>query len=562
MNMQRFSVRTLLLAGPAIGWLTALVITVVGLFAGFQLQSVFHEVVAIKSALRNHTLMDGRMDGLRDDVLRALRIANTGGDEDAKKELASDMEEQHQDISDALAANQAMSLPPEIRAGYAKIAGLMDTVLAATDQEVALALSDPKAADAKYDEYSGTFDAVESAADDTRTALVAADQSVEAEGTATFQRVPLIIGAVGLIGLAALTVSAFLSTRAGLKLLGGITQSMVKLTEDVAAAEVPYLDRKDQIGTMAKAMQVFKQSGLERGRLAAQQESERAAQANRGKTLDALTGEFERQVTQVVKTVSSSAGGMQSTATAMTETAERTASQAGAVATASEHASSNVQTVASAAEELSASVAEISRQVTESTRIAADAVAQAEKSGELVKALSDAAQKIGAVVSLISEIASQTNLLALNATIEAARAGEAGKGFAVVASEVKSLATQTAKATEEIGAQISSIQQATGETVRSIGDISGIIGRINEITTAVSAAVEQQGAATQEIARNVQQASAGTQEVSSNIVSVTAAAEETGQAATQLLDASKDLAHQAEIMRAEVERYIAGVKAA
>jgi len=562
MNMQRFSVRTLLLAGPAIGWLTTLVITVVGLTVGYELQDSFHQVVDIKTALRNHTLMDGRMDGLRDDVLRALRIANAGGDDDAKKDLAADMEEQHKDIGDALTENQAMNLPPEIHAGYAKIAGLMDAVLAATDQEVALALSDPKAADAKYEEYSGAFDAVESAADDTRTALLAADDSVEAAGAVTFQRVPLVIGMVGLIGLAALTLSALLSTRAGLKLLAGITQSMVKLTEDVTVAEVPYLGRKDQIGTMAKAMQVFKESGLERGRLASQQETERAAQAKRAQTLDALTAEFERQVTQVVRTVSNSAGGMQTTATAMTETAERTASQAGAVATASEHASSNVETVASAAEELSASVAEISRQVAESTRIAADAVAQANKSGDLVKALSDAAQKIGAVVSLISEIASQTNLLALNATIEAARAGEAGKGFAVVASEVKSLATQTAKATEEIGAQIASIQQATGETVRSIGDISGIIGRINEITTAVSAAVDEQGAATQEIARNVQQASAGTQEVSSNIVSVTAAAEETGQAATQLLDASKDLAQQAEIMRAEVERYIAGVKAA
>ena len=562
MNMQRFSVRTLLLAGPAIGWLTALVITVVGLIAGYELQGAFHQVVDIKTALRNHTLMDGRMDGLRDDVLRALRIANAGGDEDAKKDLAADMEEQHKDIGDALTENQAMNLPPEIHAGYAKIAGLMDAVLAATDQEVALALSDPKAADAKYDEYSGAFDAVESAADDTRTALLAADDSVEAAGSTTFQRVPLVIGAVGLIGLAALTLSAFLSTRAGLKLLGGITQSMVKLTEDVAAAEVPYLDRKDQIGTMAKAMQVFKQSGLERGRLAAQQESERAAQANRGKTLDALTGEFERQVTQVVKTVSSSAGGMQSTATAMTETAERTASQAGAVATASEHASSNVQTVASAAEELSASVAEISRQVTESTRIAADAVAQAEKSGELVKALSDAAQKIGAVVSLISEIASQTNLLALNATIEAARAGEAGKGFAVVASEVKSLATQTSKATEDISAQVKAIQGATADSVRAIEGITGTIGRMNEIATTIASAVEEEGAATREIARSVQEASQGTSEVSSNIAGVTQAAGETSSAAAQVQDAAANLASQGERLRAEVDRFLADLRAA
>jgi len=560
--MQRFSVRSLLLTGPAVGWLTALVITVVGLIAGFHLKASFQEVVDIKTALRNHTLMDGRMDGLRDDVLRALRIATAGGDADAKKELAEDQEEQVSNIRDSLSANAAMDLPPEIHAGYVKIQGLMDAVLTATDQEVALALSDPKAADAKYDDYDGTFGDVETAMDDTRTALLAADKAVEADGQTTFDTVPRLVTGIGILGLIALTIAAFVSTRAALRLLSGTTVSIAKLTEDVVSAEIPYLDRKDQIGMIARAMQVFKQSGMERSRLEAAQAEEERTRANRSKAIDELTFAFERQVTAVVKTVSASAGGMQTTAGAMTETAERTASQASAVAAASDQASANVQTVASAAEELSASVAEISRQMAESTKIASDAVAQANKSGALVNALSEAAQKIGAVVNLISEIASQTNLLALNATIEAARAGEAGKGFAVVASEVKSLATQTAKATEEIASQIGSIQQATGETVQSIGDISAIIERISAITSSVAEAVQQQGSATQEIARNVQQASAGTQEVSANIAAVTDAAGQTGQAAGQLLDASKNLSQQAEIMRAEVERYISGVKAA
>jgi methyl-accepting chemotaxis protein len=532
------------------------------MFASFHLRAAFHEVVDTKTALRNHTLLDGRMDGQRDDVLRALRIATTGGDADAKQELADDMGEQREDITHSLEMSQTLVLPPEVKAGYAKIQGLMEAVLSATETEVQLALTDPKAADAKFDEYGGAFDAVEEAMDDTRSKLLEADKSVETDGDATFQRIPIIVGVVGLLGLISLTVVAFLSTRTALRLLGRTTEAMSGLTENVATAQVPYLERNDQIGVMAKALQVFQQSGLERGRLEAAQAEEQRTRANRAKAIDDLTAAFERQVTAVVKTVSASAGGMQTTAGAMTETAERTASQASAVASASDQASANVQTVASAAEELSASVAEISRQMAESTKIASDAVAQANKSGTLVNALSEAAQKIGAVVNLISEIASQTNLLALNATIEAARAGEAGKGFAVVASEVKSLATQTARATEEIASQITSIQQATGETVQSIGDISAIIERISAITSSVAEAVQQQGSATQEIARNVQQASAGTQEVSANIAAVTDAAGQTGQAAGQLLDASKNLSQQADIMRAEVERYISGVKAA
>jgi methyl-accepting chemotaxis protein len=265
---------------------------------------------------------------------------------------------------------------------------------------------------------------------------------------------------------------------------------------------------------------------------------------------------FETNVQGMVGAVSSAAGDLQTTARTMDGTARDTSQRATSVAAAAEEASANVQTVASAAEELAASVREINRQVTQSTTIAAEAATKAEKTNEQVRGLADAAQKIGDVVKLINDIASQTNLLALNATIEAARAGDAGKGFAVVASEVKNLAGQTARATDEIGAQIGSIQAETREAVGAIQDITETIRSISEISGTIAASVEEQGAATHEIAQNVEQASAGTSEVTSHIHEVTAAADQTGQSAGQVLDAASRLSDQAASLNAAVETFL------
>jgi methyl-accepting chemotaxis protein len=291
-------------------------------------------------------------------------------------------------------------------------------------------------------------------------------------------------------------------------------------------------------------------------------DSETRTATRRKLDMHRLAGEFEAAVGEIVDTVSSASTELEASASTLAATAERSQDLTTVVAAASEEASTNVQSVASATEELSSSVNEISRQVQESARIASGAVDQARKTNDRVSELSKAAARIGDVVELINNIAGQTNLLALNATIEAARAGEAGRGFAVVASEVKALAEQTAKATGEIGQQITGIQAATQDSVGAIKAISGTIERLSDISSTIAAAVEEQGAATQEISRNVQQAAQGTQQVSSNITDVQRGATETGSASSQVLSAAQMLSGDSNRLKTEVARFLSTVRAA
>nr|WP_295829351.1 methyl-accepting chemotaxis protein [uncultured Azospirillum sp.] len=341
-----------------------------------------------------------------------------------------------------------------------------------------------------------------------------------------------------------------------------MTDRMTRLAGGDRSVDIPGQDRADEIGGMAKALQVFKDSLIESDRLAEAQRADHAAQRGRGERIDRLTQEFDRLVLDALGRVSAAATQLQATAQTMSATAEQTTRQADAVANASLDATGNVETVAAATEELTASISEIGRQVAESTRIAGQAVATAEKTDGTVRGLVDAAQRIGEVVQLITDIASQTNLLALNATIEAARAGEAGKGFAVVASEVKNLASQTAKATEEIGSQIAGIQDISRQAAGAIAEIGRVIAEINHISTTIAAAVEEQGAATKEISRNVQQAARGTQQVSGNIAGVSEAAASTGDASREVLTAADGLNHEATDLRGFVSRFLAEMRAA
>ncbi|MFN4282214.1 MAG: methyl-accepting chemotaxis protein [Alphaproteobacteria bacterium] len=369
----------------------------------------------------------------------------------------------------------------------------------------------------------------------------------------------LILIAMGVV----IVVAGVIVTLGIVRHLSNMTEVMARLAGGDTAAVIPAVERKDEIGAMAKAVQVFKDNMIETERMRAQQEEmKRQAEIDKKAALNKLADEFEANVKEIVQTVSAAANELQATAQSMSGTADTTSARTTAVAAASEEASSNVQTVAAATEELSASVGEIGRQVNESSHIANSAVQEAEKTNAQMRELSDAAQRIGDVVALITDIASQTNLLALNATIEAARAGEAGKGFAVVASEVKNLATQTAKATEEISAKIAEMQTVTNGSVAAIGAIGQTIARINDIAANISIGVGEQLAATGEIANNVQQAAAGTQEVTTNIVEVTQLAGETGAAATQVLSAAGELARQSGSLQSNVVDFIARVRAA
>ncbi len=388
-----------------------------------------------------------------------------------------------------------------------------------------------------------------------------ADTSMATAAT-TYSSALFIVIAILLVAVVIGAGAGILTVRDVSHGIASIVKPMQDFTRGNLNAEVPHRGEKTEIGTMADALQIFKEALIAKRDADAAAAKDAEEKIARGQRIDQATRQFESSIREIVNTVSSASTELEASAGTLTMTAGRSQELTTSVAAASEQASTNVQSVASATEEMTSSINEISRQVQESARIAGEAVDQARKTNDSVSELSQAANRIGDVVELINTIAGQTNLLALNATIEAARAGEAGRGFAVVASEVKALAEQTAKATGEISQQIGGIQSATQSSVSAIKEIGQTISRMSEIASTIASAVEEQGAATQEISRNVQEAARGTEQVSSNIMDVQRGSAESGSAASQVLSAAQSLSQDSERLKMEVSNFLETVRAA
>jgi methyl-accepting chemotaxis protein len=495
-----------------------------------------------RGVLRDHLIVadaeradvDKNLAARRADFEKAAKAFQSMNSSPAERELSQELEKQWQAFLAASADVQALAAKGDLAGAKDVNAGKVVPVGRAMDQTLA-----------KLVDFND------------RGAEVAGE-GAEATYLSAIRLTAVILGCAILLGLGA-AIYMVRDIRRG---ISSILKPMGQLTDGELSAEIPHRGETTEIGRIATALQIFKEALVAKKASDDAVDTDRAVSAARAQRISAATGDFEAMIGELVHSLASASTELEASASTLSSTADHTQELTTMVAAASEEASTNVQSVASATEQLSSSVNEISRQVQESARMADEAVDQARRTNDRVGKLAKAAARIGDVVELINTIAGQTNLLALNATIEAARAGEAGRGFAVVASEVKALAQQTAKATGEIGQQITDIQAATEESVGAIKEISGTIEKLSEVSSTIAAAVEEQGAATQEISRNIQQAAQGTQQVSTHITDVERGASETGSASSQVLSAAKSLNGESDRLKKQVEKFLNTVRTA
>jgi methyl-accepting chemotaxis protein len=427
----------------------------------------------------------------------------------------------------------------------------------------ALAKGDSAAAAKAYAEITARYTAHRAIIDDIVKQTNDQNGATEVAATGRVSTFTLVLWSVSAVVFLVIGAGIFGVAFGVIRPIAEMTGVMKGLAGGDLNVSVPALSRDDEVGAMARAVQIFKENALRVQSMESEQAGlKRRAEEDRKAAMWAMADGFDSVIGKIIQTVSTASSELESSAGRLTKTAEVTQSLSATVATASEQSSANAQSAAAAAEEMASSVSEIGRQVSDSHRISREAVSQVEATNARIADLAQSAGRIGEVVKMISAVAEQTNLLALNATIEAARAGEAGRGFAVVASEVKALATQTAKATEEISEQIGQMQSATNQSVSAIREIGGTIGRIAEISQAIAAAVEEQGAATQEISRNVQRAAQGASQVAGSITDVNRGATDTGAASTHVYGLAQSLLGQSNHLRGEVEKFLSTVRAA
>ncbi|HTW26113.1 MAG TPA: methyl-accepting chemotaxis protein [Acetobacteraceae bacterium] len=555
----RLSLRLLLGACAAVGFLISLAIGAAGIIGMQRLSATAHHIHTVDQALRLHNEADARMDAARAEVLRAV-ASSSGQIKDSADDIRSESEEGLGILQKNIAANRAAKLPPDVHAGYVKIDSLLPGFTQHAQAAVDAALKNAAAGLKQYQTFDDGFDALQNAMDDTRAKLRTVVAKAQSVGDQMRDRTDeLVVGTVAL-GLVVLLVLSALLTRMTLGLLRRMTGAMSRLAEGENLAEIPGSDRSDEIGAMARALVVFRDNKIKAERLAAEQEAARAARARRQDAMDGHTQVFGGSVSSVMAALGTAAGNIRHAATVLAESAAAVRDQASTTAGGATKSSDDLVAVAAAVEEFSASAGEISRQVTVAAEVANQAVQRAETSQASIRGLAESTARIGDVVRLIESIAGQTNLLALNATIEAARAGEAGKGFAVVAGEVKTLAAQTAKATADISAQIETVRLATAETVAVMNEIGDIIGKMGEVSAAISAAVEEQSITTREIASSIQTVTASTGDAARAMATVVDVAQRADQASHDVLGGAADIGSEADKLRTQVEEFLQAVQ--
>lgn len=556
---RQMSLRTRLLFAGIAAVFAILVTAGVGLYGMTRSNAGLDISITSTSAVLNQKQADMMHDALRGDVLFALVTGPDGPKED-QEAIKTDLADHVSSFEESITRLQALPLSPEIRTAVDEVVPPLKAYITAAQEIVAMGLKDTASGHQTFPQFMVAFTDLEGRMETLGELIESLGNSAGADAQATNHRLIIIIGIVSLIAMVGLIVINLVIAGSITRPILGMIRAMEKLAAGDKSIDVPGLDRGDEVGHMAQAVQVFKDNAKRADDLAERQNDQQRRE-ERTRQIETLCQDFDRQVTKRLEIVTSAISEMETTAQSMSRVAEQAAAEATHVSTSSEAASGSVNAVAAATEELAASIGEIGSRMQRSREIAGQAASQALATNAQIRQLAEAAQKIGAVVQLITDIASQTNLLALNATIEAARAGEAGKGFAVVASEVKNLANQTGKATEDISLQINSIQSETGQAVQAIESIAGTIDEINQITGSVATAVEEQNAATKEIARSVEQAASGTRDMSMSLQTVTDAAGQTGAAAGQMLGSSSALSGEARALRQEVENFLSTIRA-